>query len=160
MKKKIEEIAPGKNLTPVWMAENLDTVTSHPLPLDSRAAGKFSFTLKLRQKKHCFLSAQLTNLFFGVDQSDCPIPCVTFSTEVKYLSTMDSYPSGIQLNFLPTVEVIKCLVHCTVNHFWMQWQLVLSLTECGSQQMFQIFHTSHFSFDLRQVVTYWCPLAP
>ena len=50
MKKKIEEISPGKNLTPVWMTENLDTVTSHPLPLDSRAAGKFSLSLKLRQK--------------------------------------------------------------------------------------------------------------
>ena len=47
MKKKIEEIAPGKNLTPVWMTENLDTVTSHPLlHLDSRAAGKFSLSLK------------------------------------------------------------------------------------------------------------------
>ena len=46
MKKKIEEIAPGKNLTPVWMTENLDTVTSHPVPLDSRAAGKFSLSLK------------------------------------------------------------------------------------------------------------------
>ena len=46
MKKKIEEIAPGKNLTPVWMTENLDTVTSHPVPLDSRAAGQFSLSLK------------------------------------------------------------------------------------------------------------------
>ena len=46
MKEKIEEIAPGKNLTPVWMTENLDTVTSHPLPLDSRAAGKSSLSLK------------------------------------------------------------------------------------------------------------------
>ena len=46
MKKKIEEIAPGKNLTPVWMTENLDTVTSHPLPLDRPAAGKFSVSLK------------------------------------------------------------------------------------------------------------------
>ena len=86
--------------------------------------------------KHGFLSAKLTNLFFGVDQSDCPLPCVTFSTEVKYLSrmdsSMDSFVSGIQLNFLPTVEVIKCLVHCTVNRFWMQLQLVLSLTEFGS----------------------------
>ena len=46
MKKKIEEIAPGKNLTPVWMTENLDTVTSTPLPLDNRAAGRFSLSLK------------------------------------------------------------------------------------------------------------------
>ena len=46
VKKKIEEIAPGKNLTPVWMTENLDTVTSHPLHLDSRAAGKLSLSLK------------------------------------------------------------------------------------------------------------------
>ena len=46
MKEKIEEIAPGKNLTPVWMTENLDTVTSNPLPLDSRAAGKSSLSLK------------------------------------------------------------------------------------------------------------------
>ena len=100
VKKKIEEIAPGKNLTPVWMTENLDTVTSHPLHLDSRAAGKFILSLILRQK-HGFLSAKLTDLFFGVDQSDCPLPCVTFSTEVKYLSRMNSNDSGIQLYFLP-----------------------------------------------------------
>ena len=46
VKKKIEEIAPGTNLTPVWMTENLDTVTSTPLSLDTRATGKLSLSLK------------------------------------------------------------------------------------------------------------------
>ena len=43
-------------------------------------------------------------MFYGVDTSDCPLPCRTFSTEVKFISESDEY-HGLVLNFLPTVEV-------------------------------------------------------
>ena len=43
-------------------------------------------------------------MFYGVDTSDCPLPCRTFSTEVKFISESDDY-HGLVLNFLPTVEV-------------------------------------------------------
>ena len=51
------------------------------------------------------VSALLYNLFFGLDQSDCPLPCATFSTEVNFLSRVDLDTSGIEINFLPSVEV-------------------------------------------------------
>ena len=43
-------------------------------------------------------------MFYGVDTSDCPLPCRIFSTEVKFISESDEY-HGLVLNFLPTVEV-------------------------------------------------------
>ena len=50
-------------------------------------------------------------MFLGVDSSDCPLPCRTFSTEVKFFSKLDELV-GFGLFFLPTVEVGKVpLVH-------------------------------------------------
>ena len=46
VRKKIEEIAPGLNLTPIWMSDDLDMVTSEPLPTNLSMPGKDYFTLK------------------------------------------------------------------------------------------------------------------
>ena len=43
--------------------------------------------------------------FFGLDQSDCPLPCATFSSEVKILSTIYLDTPGVEISFLPTMEV-------------------------------------------------------
>ena len=50
--------------------------------------------------------AGIGDLFLGVDPSDCPLPCRTFSTEVKFFSKLDELV-GFGLFFLPTVEVDK-----------------------------------------------------
>ena len=62
------------------------------------------------------LSAKLGNLFFGVDPSDCPLPCKTFSTEVKYFYQLDEH-LGISLSFLSTVEVVNFILFC-VGNIW------------------------------------------
>ena len=40
VRKSMEQIAPGLNLTPVWLADDLDLVTTKPLPTNYRRAGK------------------------------------------------------------------------------------------------------------------------
>ena len=42
-RKKIEQIAPGLNLTPVWMTNNLDLVTSQKLSADIRTPSKIAY---------------------------------------------------------------------------------------------------------------------
>ena len=55
------------------------------------------------------LSGKLENLYLGSDSSDCPLPCTTFSTEVKISSEVDEY-LGFGLNFLSTVQVTNALI--------------------------------------------------
>ena len=100
----MDQIAPG--LIPVWMTDNLDLTTTQPLPTNNRTLSKDS--LSVYQNKLCtsLLSAKIGNLFLGVDPSDCPLPCRTFSTEVKFFSKLDELV-GFGLFFLPTVEVDK-----------------------------------------------------
>ena len=45
-RKKIEQIAPGLNLTPVWMTNDLNFVTSQILPADQRTPSKFTALIK------------------------------------------------------------------------------------------------------------------
>ena len=54
-------------------------------------------------------SGKLENLYLGSDSSDCPLPCTTFSTEVKISSEVDEY-LGFGLNFLSTVQVTNALI--------------------------------------------------
>ena len=52
----------------------------------------------------------LYDLYFGVDQSDCPLPCTTVTSEVKFLSRLEwEHGGGVSFSFLPTVEVIKSI---------------------------------------------------
>ena len=55
VRKRIDQIAPGLNLTPPWTTDD-------------------------------FKSNR-----YGNDRSDCPLPCKTFSTEVKFVSETDEY---------------------------------------------------------------------
>ena len=90
------------------MTDNLDMVTTIPLSINSSAQGRelISSCVKddVMQEIENFFSAQLQNLFLGIDPNDCPLPCRTFSTEVKLYLELDEY-FAIYLNFLPTVEV-------------------------------------------------------
>ena len=54
-----------------------------------------------------FLSEKLLDLYLGSDSSDCPLPCITFSTEVRFISETDDDYIGMYLDFLPTVKVKK-----------------------------------------------------
>ena len=49
VKDRIEEIAPGLNLTPIWTSEDLDMVTTEPLPTNLSTLGEDYFTLKHRE---------------------------------------------------------------------------------------------------------------
>ena len=107
VKRRINQLASGLNLTPVWMTNKLDLVTTQPLPTNRNVLGN-----ELLQVFDTFLlSAKLGNLFFGVDPSDCPLPCKTFSTEVKYFYQSDEH-LGISLSFLSTVEVVNFILFC------------------------------------------------
>ena len=46
VRKRVEEIAPGLNLTPIWMSDHLDTVTSELLPTNLSMLGKDYFPLQ------------------------------------------------------------------------------------------------------------------
>ena len=39
VRKRLHQIAPGLNLTPVWMADDLDLVTTQPLTIKERVLG-------------------------------------------------------------------------------------------------------------------------
>ena len=62
------------------------------------------------------ISVQLENLFIGVDPSNCPLPCSTFSAEIKLLSILETPKSKMILDFLPTIEVIASSL--SPNLFW------------------------------------------
>ena len=74
-----------------------------------------------------FLSALLYNLFFGLDQSDCPLPCATISTEVKFLSGFDQDTPGVDINFIPIVEV-KCIFVSVFCKFFITLFLQVTVT--------------------------------
>ena len=40
MRDKLEEVAPGLDLTPPWLADDLDNVTSHPVIYSRQMHGK------------------------------------------------------------------------------------------------------------------------
>ena len=52
------------------------------------------------------ISGALENLFFGIDASDCSLPCETFSTETKLTSTINSDYTGFSLTYKETVECL------------------------------------------------------
>ena len=75
-----------------------------------------------------FLSALLYNLFFGLDQSDCPLPCATISTEVKFLSRVDQDTHGVDINIIPIVEV-KCIFVSVFCKYFITLFLQVTTTE-------------------------------
>ena len=87
MKNKVKEIAPGMNLMPPWLTDDLDNVTTKPV----------KFTR--------FVSYQLWRLFLGIAKSDCPLPCTTISTEAKITDKFEHVEPGFILQFPQTVEV-------------------------------------------------------
>ena len=51
-------------------------------------------------------SAKILNLFYGDDQSDCPLPCSTISTETRLSNQQVGLaPGAIMVSFENTVEV-------------------------------------------------------
>ena len=105
VKRRINQLASGLNLTPVWMTNKLDLVTTQPQNRPTETCQVMSYYKSLTP----FFFQQ--NLFFGVDPSDCPLPCKTFSTEVKYFYQSDEH-LGISLSFLSTVEVVNFILFC------------------------------------------------
>ena len=87
MKNKVKEIAPGMNLMPPWLTDDLNNVTSKPVKFSS------------------FVSYQLGRLFLGIANSDCPLPCTTISTEAKITDKFEHVEPGFILQFPQTVEV-------------------------------------------------------
>ena len=93
MKNKVKEIAPGMNLNPPWLTNDLDNVTTKPVELTIAS--------------YSFVSFQLGRLFSGIATSDCPLPCTTISTEAKLTDKYEHVNPGFGLQFQQTVEVIK-----------------------------------------------------
>ena len=53
-----------------------------------------------------FFPAQIPNLFYGDEQSDCPLPCTTISTETRLsYQQVGLAPGAIMVSFDHTVEV-------------------------------------------------------
>ena len=91
MKNKVKEIAPGMNLMPAWLTDDLDNVTTKPVGFTSAS--------------YSFVSYQLGRLFSGIATSDCPLPCTTVSTEAKLTDKYEHVNPGFVLQFQQTVEV-------------------------------------------------------
>jgi len=90
MRRKVDEVAPGLNLTPVWMTRNLSKVTTKPVMV----------SLPFRAM------SVLESLRTGVDEPDCQLPCETFSTDTKLTtSTKYQHSIGFGINFQQHVEV-------------------------------------------------------
>ena len=91
MKNKVNEIAPGMNLIPPWLTDDLENVTSKPVEFTNTSFG--------------FVSYQLGRLFSGIATSDCPLPCTTISTEAKLTDKYGHVNPGFGLLFQQNVEV-------------------------------------------------------
>ena len=103
MRKRVDRIAPGLDLIPVWMTEDLSEVTTKPAIVSLKATGNSAISANL---KHLF-PGPLENLWSGVDESNCPLPCEIFSTETKVVmkNSGDNF-IGFGLDFQQTVEVV------------------------------------------------------
>ena len=44
VRKRIDQLAPGLNLTPVWLVDNLDLATTQPLPTNDGISSKDSLS--------------------------------------------------------------------------------------------------------------------
>ena len=89
MREKVDEDFPGLNLMPPWLTEDLDNVTSKPVQISSEES-----------------PLELNRVFYGVETSDCPLPCTTFSTDTK-LANKANDGLGFALEFQQTVEVSR-----------------------------------------------------
>ena len=87
MREKVKEDFPGLSLTPPWLTEDLDNVTIAPVPTPRGAS-----------------ALELQRLSQGMDTSNCPLPCTTFSTETKLANKIND-GLGFALELKQTVEV-------------------------------------------------------
>ena len=87
MREKVDKDFPGLNLMPPWLTEDLDNVTNKPVQISSGES-----------------PLELNRFFYGVEASDCPLPCTTFSTDTK-LANKANDGLGFVLEFQQTVEV-------------------------------------------------------
>ena len=71
MREKIDKDFPGMDLMPPWLDEDLANVTSTPLQISGEES-----------------SLELSRVFYGIETSDCPLPCTTISTENKLANKM------------------------------------------------------------------------
>ena len=105
MRNSIEAVAPGLNLIPPWLTDNLDNVTTEPILAFSQILGEIYEGLLRSHKKLCYLFLEeLEALFYGYIPSDCPLPCTTVSTETKFTSSIDG-DLGFVVSFEKIVEV-------------------------------------------------------
>ena len=87
MREKVDQDFPWLNLTPPWLAEDLNNVTIGPVQTPSGAS-----------------ALELQRLSQGMDTSDCPLPCTTFSTDTKLANKIND-GRGFALEFKQTMEV-------------------------------------------------------
>ena len=90
--KKVKDLSPVMDLIPPWLTDDLTNVTTTPV--------KLSFDQ----------SYQMGGLFFGIEASDCPLPCTTVSTEAKLVNEYENSEFGFGLGFHQTVEV-RMILH-------------------------------------------------
>ena len=103
MRDRVDSIAPGLNLMPVWMTSDLSKVTTKPVSVSRNAVGKY--TSDISNILHLFAGI-MENLGSGVEESNCSLPCEIFSTETKLTASSSSQNStGFVINFQQNVEV-------------------------------------------------------
>ena len=93
MREKVDKDFPGLNLTPPWLTEDLDKVTSIPVQVSSEES-----------------PIELSRVFYGIETSDCPIPCTTISTDTKLSNTIADQ-QGFAIEFQQIVQVSIGFVH-------------------------------------------------
>ena len=97
MRDKVDKYFPGLNLIPPWLTEDLENVTSRPVQIPKGRS-----------------AIELQRLSYGMETSDCPLPCTTISTDAKLANKMND-GLGFALEFKQTVEVsgVDIKVHKT-----------------------------------------------
>jgi len=88
MRAKVNEVAPGLNLMPLWLTKDLTMVTTNPVSVSLNAADVMEY------------------LWDGVNESDCPLPCEIYSTETRHTDSTNSQGYiGFSITFQQNVEV-------------------------------------------------------
>ena len=76
MRRKVDYVAPGLNLTPVWMTRDLSKVTTKPVMVSLQLALSINLAQHLYRLYH-LIPGVLEYQWNGVDKSDRQFPCET-----------------------------------------------------------------------------------
>ena len=126
LRQAVDRLAPG--LVPVWLADDLDQVTTHmvrPQTLKGKVFTHFFLDLKAKRcvrARYVFSSSdnyrKYSTMMMGKQRSDCPLPCSTFSVEKKLLEGYSSEGTYISIDVSPKYRKKAFFTLFYINFLW------------------------------------------